>query len=605
MTLPLRIVAHDGEPAYAAFVRLAARHGADSLRGFAARVGLSWPGTIAGIGPLDVATLTGQDVERLTWFSPQVDPRSRSVKLAGERLLLNDWSCRRRRYCSACIYDDRQLAAVSGLQTELGPWHRSWWDIRSYSACHLHHVGLREACPKCGSPLGWEPSQFDRCACGADICAAESTSMDPCVSAYIARRLGLATGPIPSLLEPLDLHNSLSVLARLGFSALLEYRAHRPRASAQERETARQAGLAMAFAWPEAFEDRLDRLVDRADRKAAPAGMIGAYGWIYSAWATTEAIEPFATALRDVLRAHAIKHGIVQHGEALYGERFAPGCGLADLTRRLGSSYRLVRRAAASNGALPAGRRRGVATDLSKTWIEEALRTKEDMLGVNEVAALLGVGRARVRELIAANLLRPATVLGNTRYRKDDARQLLKTIRQRVPICPYRPTPEAERLPLACRIARVSLVEAVTAILAGRVTPCSVDPDTPGLDGVMVHWRELRDSRRKPDHVSVEQAADMLDIHADSVRSLVRTGEIGSRTKQPRVSRNSVLSFRDKYISNAEIATRFRLSPRFTLKFFRRHGIDPVYKPPNVRNYLFDRRNVERLLITSNTSVTI
>ena len=597
MPLPLRILVHDGEPAYAVFARLASRHGECNLRGFAARVGLSWSGTIAGIEPSAVAALNGTEVWRLARFTPRVDPRTRVVQLADQKLLLNDWSCRRRRYCAECFRDDRNAAEAADLPPDLGPWHRSWWDIRSYDACHKHSVTLRDDCPSCNAPLGWTQTGLDRCPCGADLCATETMFVEPGVSKYIARRLGLTDSPTYPILEPLDLHDSLAVLARLGFCRLLDYCPQRPRASAKEREVARRAGLELAHEWPNAFESQLDRLVKRSGRESAPAGMIGAYGWIYSAWATTEAIEPFSTSLRDALRTHAIKNAIVQEGETLFGERFAPGGGLTDATRRLGSSYRLVRRAAASAGALPNGLRRGVATDLPQAWLEDTLLKKQDMLNLNETAAALGVGRARLRGLTAANLLSPVTILGSTRYHKGDIVQLLAKIRRGSPERSYSPTPGADRLPHACRIARVSLVAAVGAILSRQVVPCSVDPDAPGLDGIIVRYRELRASARTPDHVSVEQAAVMLHLHADSVRVLVSAGEIASRLKTPRVCRKSVLRFKQQFTSNADIATRLRNSPRSVLKHLRSHGIKPIWQPPYTRDYLFFRLEVEGLIV--------
>ena len=602
MTLPLRIMAHDGEPAYAAFARLASRHGVDSLRSFAASLGLSWPKTIASIEPSAVARLTGLDVERLAWFTPAVDPKTRSVELEGERLLLNDWSCRRRRCCGPCFNNDRSAAIEAGLPGDFGPWHRSWWDIRSYDTCHVHHTALLEACPKCHAPLGWASTQLARCQCGADLGAGAAVSTDACVSHYIARRLGLVTGATYPILEPLDLNDSLAVLARLGFCALLEYRAQRPRSRAPERVAARQAGLAIADDWPGALEECLDRLVHRADRALAPAGMIGAYGWIYSAWATTETVEPFASELRRVLRAHAIANGVIQHGEALFGKRFAQGGGLSEAARRLGSSYRRIRRNAQIDGVLTTGQRPGVATVLPPAWIEEAQIDARETVNVNGLATALGVGRARARELLSSGHLKTNSVLGAKRYRFQDIEAFLALLRGSAPTGSWMKKAGEQRLPLACRCSGPSIASAVTAIMSGRLRPVWIDSGAIGLSAIIVLYNDLQKLTIDPAYVSVAKAAARLRVHHESVRALIETGELRTRKKTPRVSLQSIIEFEQRYASCTSLSVTFNITAHRVRATLAHHQIFPIFQPPTCRNIIFSLEAANAVLKSSVTS---
>jgi hypothetical protein len=599
--LPLRIQPRDGEPAYAVFARLAHRHGAEQLRSFAAEIDFSWSGTVASIDPVAVANLAGLRADRLAWDSPRIDPATRVVELAGQKLLLNDWTLRPRRYCASCFVSDRLEATSAGLPADFGPWHRGCWDIRSYDVCHHHHVALNGVCPACHAPLGWVHSRVDECPCGADLAAFKPVDGDAGVALYIASRLGLAQGPRYPLLDSLDLRDALAVLARLGFCAEPVYRAQRPRSRAQERAAARHAGLAIADDWPRALEACLDRLVHRTDRALAPAGMIGAYGWVYSAWATTETVEPFASELRRVLRAHAVANGVVQQGEALFGTRFAPGGGLSEAARRLGSSYRRIRHAAEAEGALPAGHRRGVATALPETWLDKEVEAAQAMLGVTEVAAMLGVGRGCARGVLSAGLLPPRTILGVKGYRRADVEAFLTALRGSPSAQSGAPEAGEQRLPQACRTARLPVAAALGAIMSGRLAPSRIDGNADGLLGVIVRYADLRALVPATDWMSVKEAARRLHMHQDSVRSLLNLGLLGGRAKSKRISLSSLLSFEAMYVSNAALAYVIDISPSRLQKVLARKKILPVFEPPSVRNIIFHRAEVQSYLSVRGT----
>jgi hypothetical protein len=95
-------------------MRLAARHGDPDVRNFAADLGLSFSKVLAGHDAERLARLAGIDWCELARFTPDIDVRSRTVELAGDRLLLNDWSVRARRWCPLCLREDRAMLFLSG-----------------------------------------------------------------------------------------------------------------------------------------------------------------------------------------------------------------------------------------------------------------------------------------------------------------------------------------------------------------------------------------------------------------------------------------------------------------------------------------------------------
>lgn len=600
--LPLRIQPRDGEPAYAVFARLARRHGAEQLRSFAAEIDFSWSGTVASIDPVAVANLAGLRADRLAWDSPRIDPTTRVVELAGQKLLLNDWTLRPRRYCARCFAADRFEATTAGLPADFGPWHRGCWDIRSYDVCHHHRVALNGVCPACRAPLGWVHSRIDECPCGANLTAFNSVNGDASVALYIASRLGLAEGPRYPLLDSLDLRDALAVLARLGFCAEPVYRAQRPRSRAHERAAARHAGLAIADDWPGALEACLDRLVQRTDRALAPAGMIGAYGWVYSAWATTETVEPFASDLRRVLRAHAIANGVIQHGEALFGKRFAQGGGLSEAARRLSLSYRRIRRHAQVDGVLTTGQRPGVATVLPPAWIEGAQAETKETVNVNGLATALGVGRARARELLASGHLKTNSVLGAKRYRLHDIEAFLVLLRGSAPTGSWVKKAGEQRLPLACRCSGPSIATAVTEIMSGRLKPVWIDSGAIGLSGIIVLHNDLHKLTINPAYVSVAKAAARLRVHHESVRALVKIGELRTRNKTPRVSLQSIIEFEQRYASCTSLSVKLNIPAHNVRSTLAHHRIFPIFQPPTCRNIIFSLDTATTALNSSVTS---
>ena len=599
MTLPLRITPHRGEPAHAVLMRLARRHGEDEVSAFAQQVGVAWRGPIANVAPRSVAELIAFDVEALQHFSPSVQPAARVVEIAAQRLYLNDWTISRRRFCPACYHQDRADARAAKQPETLGPWHRTYWDISSYDSCHTHHYTLADACSACGSAATWAHSAIDLCSqCGHDLTKVPMVRASGEVAAYIAGRLGLNDWTPCPILDAQSLGEALSICERLGFAVTLQFATRRSRAQRQERADARRAGLAAACLWPDAFHKALDLLVKRERCSTDPAGMIGTYGWVYSAWACTEATEPFGSDLRHRLREHALENGIAQHGEALFGQRNAQGHGVTEAARRLGISVRRLSREVVASGVALAGRRPGVATALPDTWVDQIaddIRTTLDMQGV---ANALGIGRSRAREIIALDLIPPVTVMGARRFRQSDVAALLMSLRETQGRSSSSPPPSRLlTLPRACQRAGVPIAQAIDALRERRLSLTSIDDNAIGLQALIVDTNEVRLLRPREGKLSVEEAARRLSVHPDTVRYLIRIGAL-QRTdrKSLMIDEKSLHQSQKDLVACTILSRQLQRSSRAIMRHASRLGVRACHGPPACRNILFDRRSAAFIL---------
>ncbi len=595
MTLPLRILGHEGEPAHGLLLRLAHRHGEEDPRAFAAELGIAWQNTPATLDPAAIARASGLSLEAIAFSSPIIEPKARRVRLAGEILYLNDWSVRGRRYCPACFLDDR-LEAMSGRgSVAKGPWHRTYWDIRTYDVCHIHRLRLHDACPTCGTPLGWRRSVLDVCECGADLAAGPSSSGDASVSQFIAARMGFTRDAPCGALENLCLGEALPVIERLGSAIKGGYRAKKPKSDAKGRAEARTIGLAGARDWPRALISALDDIVNRPDLAVAPSGVIGAYGWIYASWAVTETAPRFGEALRGCLRKHAIANGIAQEGEVLFGERFPVGRGIAAVVRELGSSYRRITRALAGEGAMPRGHRRGVATSLSNSWLVQTRTDASGTLTLQETAKTLGIGRIRAREIVAAGLIEPVDFLGQRRFRATDIENFLTSLGRQQALASASSNEKTRALPAACQSMGVRLVHALEALMQERLSVEFLEPGGIGLQAFHVSLKALGDLRPSPRARLTEAVvARRLHIHADTVRFLARSGHLTEKADGHAVMTTSAVEEFDKtFVSCAHLAKQTGLSPRAVMKRLTARKIDPAFSPPTLRNVIYRRSNVD------------
>src|SRR5690349_16226153 len=140
MMLSLRVRPVGEEPSHGVLMRLAARHRAESLIGYATACGVRLNDVLRGHHVRVVEDLAGFPEGSVGVNTAAIDHQSRQVTLRGNILLLGDWSIKRRRWCPRCLLDDRAKAAMIGLPASVVASHRYWWDVRSIFSCPFHRV---------------------------------------------------------------------------------------------------------------------------------------------------------------------------------------------------------------------------------------------------------------------------------------------------------------------------------------------------------------------------------------------------------------------------------------------------------------------------------
>lgn len=595
MALPLRLRARPGEPAHGALVRLAVRHREPDVRRFAALYGCRMADVLAGRGAGRIARLAGLDAAELMRHTPALDVPRRVVGLSGEQVLLNDWTTRRRRWCPECLREDR-------LRTEsassVACWHRAAWDVGSVASCPLHRLALVDLCPSCGSPQGWDGPSIDGCRCGADLALAPAARLQAACGAasdYAAGRLGLGPRRSVPLLDGLALKDVLAQLERLGECALLGHRALKPERSQEGARAAREAGMAVALAWPGAFLAVLDEVLAAARAARAARGMIGSYGWIYAKWAARPMPDGFADEVRGVLAGHARRNGVVPVGERLFGEPQTGTLTLRAVARLFGQGYAGTRRRLAATGMLPGAVRQGVGAPLELRAVSSLQASMSGELELADVGRRLGTARSQTRTIVIGGLLAPVAALpGARRFRASDVDALLERLRSHAPPALAELPDGVSSLPSACKAARVRILVACKAILAGQLPVRGTCSHVPGLRGILVTTADVG-ALRPVAGFSVEAAAAALHIHHEAVRWLVRSGVLACLPgkKGAAISPRALEAFQHRYVTGADIAVWMGTSSRHAAALLAEQGVASAFGPPLCRQLIYERAALE------------
>jgi TniQ len=590
MALPLRVRTIVGEPAHGLLLRLATRHQEADTSAFARELGLKIQRVLAGHDAELLGSLAGVDEYLLSHWTPRIATRSRSVWLAGQELLLNDWSIRRRRWCPHCFVADREAAKGLGLPVRYAAWHRAIWDVQSMSACPVHSVVLRGVCPRCTAAQDWRGPALDRCSCSSDLALGEGSRADSRASAYIGGRLGLTGAPVP-LLDALSLRESIWTIEALGRAAVWGYQPARQRLEAVETSAARNVGVDIALGWPETAIRLLDATVRQASQQHQRQGLIAKYGWLYTEWAASPRPLPLRSEMQGLIRDHAVGRGVIAAQETPFGPRFSSALTLTAAAKALPVGYKTAREVIARQGLIPAGSRRGVATHIPQSHLP-GIRAQLTKSTAVDIAGLLGIGRGQARALIKG--MAPSILPGmSSEAVVDDLLfKLCRLARGTERELPSRGLP----LPKACQAAGVSIAEAVPALLVGRIVMSSVDPDAQGLFRVIVSTDMLRSLRPKATTLQICDVASRLAVHPEAVRNLIERGYLSRGDQQGKVDDREVRQFSKRYIRGKDVAAALKTSPKAAVQWLRGWGLEPSIGPPACRAIFFERTRATEYL---------
>lgn len=579
--LALRVPAIRGEPAHGLAMRLAWRCGKDT-GAFLPGCGLAQRDLLAGRGAGRLAALADHDLIQLAWWTPAVDAPARSVRLAGQRIALGDWSTSARRWCGECLAEDFAVAAARSEPPAFHVHHRSSWDVRSVAACPRHGASLLSACPACGASQGWG-GRLDRCRCGAHLAVpGERLGRAGTSDAFLHRLLTGRT--ITTLPFPTPHYDDLvRLLERLGAVGVRSHASGR--AAAVPAGEARDRGMLILDDWPRAFHRALDAV---AGARPARQGLLARYGWVYAGWIKDLPPEPYCNAIREALRSHAVAGEALAADEARLGH--VPGAVTLSATAAaglLGMGYAGMRRLLDREALVPSGARRGVAFPIRRTRLADVIRARGNMVGPSGLASLLGTGRGQAR--------RVAAVIGLSSQggRYDGVEATRRLARLRGHAVPATEGSSGMRpLPAACKSVGVPLDAACAALAAGALHVYAGEGS--GLRGLLVLPAELRTIAHARG-MSVEDAGVELGVHHEATRALVRHGHLRRGTNGRGVDRAGVRRFKSDFMPASELARSLGTSPRAAIERLAKSGLRPAIGPPECRAAFFHRHSATRL----------
>jgi hypothetical protein len=195
---PLRLRAAEGENALSFVSRLALRNCEPNIGSFARDLGTTVDDLRFGHSIEDLEQSALLQPGTLVRWTPDIRMKSRTVRLGATVLRLNDLEAQGRRWCPACFADDMRQFRRSGLEAELGPYHRAIWDVSVVSCCPMHNSPLRDKCARCQAPQGWDRAPLHSCGCGNDLSSENLQPKSPDgLSNFASARIGGQTTTRP------------------------------------------------------------------------------------------------------------------------------------------------------------------------------------------------------------------------------------------------------------------------------------------------------------------------------------------------------------------------------------------------------------------------
>lgn len=558
-------------------MRLARRSGRLDAYRFASFLGLDARRLLTGHSVALVAELAGLSADEIASWSPIVDPAARLVRLRGVTLADRDWSTRWRRYCPQCMAAEFEKARAELIEPEWVVHHHAIWDVTALQSCPVHLRPLTDTCWHCGQRQGWRSANLFRCCqCKADLTAGPvEYHVDP-VGSYIARRM-LRFGPDHSVLDALPLHDALRLFMRLGQAKRIGAACTLLRQDRASVLADRTCGYYMAQDLEGRFNSVLDTLISVRPANA-PAGLLGAYGWIYGEWLASE--DPTAVVVRPIVYRHAVRNGLMTSDEARLGNTAPQTVCIKQVASEWGLGYERTRALLDKAGAIPAGSRAGVAFTIDPLVLKMVNARRTSGISVKAAAARLGTGAKQVRDMIASGII--ARNSDNSVCTSALA-NFEEAIASRVQ--PGAPPKDAASIGEAAVANAVPIHRVCKAIMEGHILAWRGAGSQ--MAGVMVRRADVRNLREQKAAYSVERASQILELHPDCVRSLHRDGIIPG--PNARISADGLAMFKLEFVAAAQWARSVGIKPKGAMRTLAKNGLVPAFALKTYRQAIYRR----------------
>lgn len=506
-------------------------------------------------------------------------------------------SCRR--WCPACL-------------RESAHW-RGAWCFKLSCVCTSHSVWLHDRCPSCGQYQGWGGVELFRCACGVELASAETEASSATMvalsaglcgeKAFHVQGFGIATMGVAAL------HRMVRYLGMFSLAA----QPARPgqQAHLHRLATARELLTGMAWLiddWPAHFHELLAEIQAQA---AGTSRLQRAFWPLYRVLYADLEGEAFQF-LRDEFEAyvHRCWWGLICERNrrlAMPIRTSHPRLTMRQVALAAEVQPSVVRHLVqaqllpAAVTPHPSGRK---TVTVHETELPGLCSATRGALPLNKAAVSLGLPERRVRQLIAAHVIRPLIsrasksapsqwLIGADELARLSAPSLSRGITLRATLRYWRLSDDE-----AIRLVQAVLANAFSELAeeGPRVPIGEVRLDGEHLAG----W--LADFRFKVGAAfSIDAAAKRLGIKQQVAYELARRG-ILKATADPlcglRVAADAIEHFAREFVSLAEYARSRSCAPRAVLS---KVAARPVCGPSidGSRQYFFRRADLEAELIST------
>ncbi|MGJ8479996.1 hypothetical protein [Sphingobium yanoikuyae] len=369
--------------------------------------------------------------------------------------------------------------------------------------------------------------------------------------------------------------DALRLCLRLGQAMRIGAAFTLPRQDRASVIAGRTAGYQVAQDLKRRLNEILDHLVS-ARRETAPAGLLGAYGWIYGEWLA--GADTTAAIVRPIVYEHAVRNEIMSSDEARLGNTAPPTLCIKQVAREWGFGYERTRGLLDAAGAIPLGSRAGVAFTIDPGVVRGIAVCDTSSISVKAAAQRLGTGAKQVRELVAVGLISlraDGRIFTNS---LDSFENDLAAVRK-----PENAPDDARPLGQVAGVNAVSLHRVCKAVLDGDVSAWRGCGD--GLSALLVRSLDVHRLRRPKADLSVECASRMLELHPDCVRSLHRDGIIPG--PGARMTIEGLEKFKRTFIAGSKWARSAGIKPRAAVRHLAKAGVAPAFTLPKYRQSIY------------------
>jgi hypothetical protein len=513
------------------------------------------------------------------------------------------WS---QRICPACM--------------EMQGWIRLYWRFRPFTACPEHGCVLMMLCPECKKFISYRSALLVRCSCGVRFSGVASRAEPG--ELRIARVIAEGLSQ-PSEMQLGEISVSLStaqwvkLFQCLGSLVPLNY----PKERMTLVETiefnidrVRLLGVVnLMDRWPDAFMRYLGGLAADAPSGASLDQMFKpAYAVVNQQLSDQEfqfVRDAFYAALKIHYRGSLSKRHRSLMPELVTGHRFQA---LAKVSRQTGVS-RVGLKRMVECAAVPGYRSRPTPVvgreviTMDPADVTALVASASDYKCLKSAAALLGLKRSRLRQLVALGVLTAESHPEWDRtshwfFAGKTLQNLVERLRSRSQQVPPANGIEFKSILRFWRLAPLELKALMDALLAGPVALHL--PEEAGMSAMLVDREQARAWLKAYRAEAVSwltptQAARVLGLKEQVVYELIERDLLGSKRTRSgrgwlnRIDPGELQAFRETYVSLATLAKAAGKAPRALLKIIQ---VVPVTGPTidGTRQYFFRRTDVHR-----------